>query len=327
MDNAQNSLEAAKKEQAERTAEGEAQTQPVADPPENPIEIIKALKKKDLLSLVLPAGAQVSERTIELGERLERRSLQQGNEVWQDTSDWYETILYQEFLQSKFSCYTGDVSNGQPRALSYELEYIIGGKGSDRENLKAVVQQLLLIREGANFMYLQTDGAKKAESYELAAALAGAFALPALIPVLAQGILAAWAYAESVLDVRTLLAGGKIPWLKTSESWSSSLSGLGAQLAGTAAARENEQGEDYAGYLEKLLYLKTKKLQNYRAMDLMELNVRLGENSSFQMDATLLKVHAAFTFEAEPLFSTMVTLQRLQVEKWTFTETEEYSYL
>jgi hypothetical protein len=145
--------------------------------------------------------------------------------------------------------------------------------------------------------------------------------------VLAQGILAAWAYAESVLDVRTLLAGGKIPWMKTSESWSSSLSGLGSQLAGTATARENEQGEDYAGYLEKLLYLKAKKTQNYRAMDLMELNVRLCENPSFRMDDALLTAHAAFTFETQPLFSSMVTIQRLQADKWEFTETEEYSYL
>jgi hypothetical protein len=45
------------------------------------------------------------------------------------------------------------------------------------------------------------------------------------------------------------------------------------------------------------------------------------------MDDMLLSVQASFTFEAEPLFSTMVTIQKLGEEKWSFTETEEYSYL
>jgi hypothetical protein len=299
--------------------------EPVGDPPENPIEIIKELKKKDLLSLVLPAGAQVSVRTITLGERLEHRSLQQGNMDGQDSGDWYETILYQEFLQSHFSNYTKQADASA--ALAYEQEYILGGKGSDRENLKYAVEQLLMIREGVNFIYLQTDAVKKGEAYELATALATAFAVPALIPALAQGILAAWAYAESILDVRTLLSGGKIPWIKTSASWSSSLSNFGELLAGTATASESDTGEDYSSYVQKLLYLKAKKLQNYRAMDLMELYARQQGNANLRMDDMLLSVQASFTFEAEPLFSTMVTIQKLGEEKWSFTETEEYSYL
>jgi hypothetical protein len=62
-------------------------------------------------------------------------------------------------------------------------------------------------------------------------------------------------------------------------------------------------------------------------MDLMEMNVRLWENVDFHMDDTLLMAHASFTFEAEPMFSTMVTIRKLQVKKWVYTETEGYSYL
>ena len=45
-----------------------------------------------------------------------------------------------------------------------------------------------------------------------AAVLSGAVALPELQPVFETALILAWAYLESLYDVRTLLAGG-IPYL------------------------------------------------------------------------------------------------------------------
>ena len=42
----------------------------------------------------------------------------------------------------------------------------------------------------------------------------------------AQGILLAWAYGEAIMDIRTLISGGKVPLVKNAEDWKLSLSGL-----------------------------------------------------------------------------------------------------
>ena len=332
MDQAQENIQAAKEKQeqekqAQEEASGEAEETQAAseDAVENPMDIVKAWKQADILTLVMPSTSQVSAKEIRGKETLEHRRLSQGNEAWTMSGDWYKKVLYQQFIQMQFACYGADVSG--EGALDYELEYIHSGKKSDRENLKSVVQQILLMREGINFIYLQTDAVKQQEAYQVAVALAAALGIAPAAGLIAQGILAAWAYAESILDVRALLAGGKIPWIKTSESWSSSLSGLGELLTGSAQAKKQENGEDYRGYLEKLLWLNTERALNYRAMDLIELRAEADGSDPVQMDEMILALRADLVYEAEALFSKMVTVKPLQTDRWEFSDTVYDSYL
>lgn len=327
MEQAQEDIQAAKEQQAqaaETESSGEAVSPPAEVLVENPIDVIKTLKKADILTLVLPSGSRVSTKSIQGAQTLEHRSLLHGNEPWQKEGGWYEAVLYQQFLQTHFACYeNGSRGDG---ILDYELEYIQAGKKTDRDNLKSVVRQLLMLREGVNFLYLQTDMAKRQEAYGVATALAAGFGIAPAAGVIAQGILAAWAYAESILDVRALLAGSKVEWMKTAESWSSSLSGLGGLLSGSVQAKSQESGIDYKGYLQKLLWLKTERVLNYRAMDLLELQSDVSGVGTRNMNAMLLALRADFSYVAEPLFSEMVTLQRLRADQWDFSESVYYSY-
>ena len=329
MDEAQEQIWVAKEEQARLAQEQEETEEPEQELPpdvsvENPMDVVKSLKDADILTLVMPSGRAVSSRSIQGITTLEHRSLLQGNETWNKTGGWYEAVLYQQFLQTQFGCYGSE--SAHRGALDYQLEYIQAGKQTDRENLKSVVRQLLLLREGANFIYLQTDVQKQQEAYSVATALAAAVGIAPAAGVIAQGILAAWAYVESILDVRTLLAGGKIAWMKTAEGWSSNLSGLASLLAGNARAKEQEYGDDYKDYLQKLLYLKSERILNYRAMDLIELTTGPEHSGSRRMDAMILALRADFCYEAEPIFSDMVTLQNMQVERWEFADSSYYSY-
>ena len=52
--------------------------------------------------------------------------------------------------------------------LSYELEYMIGGKKLDEENLTSVVSRLLVIREGLNMIHILSDSKKRQEAQNLA---------------------------------------------------------------------------------------------------------------------------------------------------------------
>ena len=42
----------------------------------------------------------------------------------------------------------------------------------------------------------------------------------------AQALLLAWALGESVMDLRSLMKGGKVPLVKSTETWQLSLAGL-----------------------------------------------------------------------------------------------------
>ena len=72
------------------------------------------------------------------------------------------------------------------------------------------VDRLLLIRDGLNMASIMSMPDKQAEAEALAIAMAGASVNPAIIEAVKYGILAAWAYVESVLDIRALLDGDKI---------------------------------------------------------------------------------------------------------------------
>lgn len=338
IDSASEQIEAAKRSISNQSQEGE-QAPPVQTQMEevtNPIDTIKEFRRKDLLSLVLPAGAVVSTKQINVSGNLEHRSLQSGSNGWNPESDLTDGYFYHKYLQTYFSSYqsqkpdlTGpDEVTHYPRALNYELEYIVSGKNSDRQNLKAVASEILLLREGINFLYLQTDVAKQNEARAIATAILSPTGMLALVEVVAQGILAAWAFAESVLEVRTLFSGGRIAWAKTAADWNTDIKNLGALLSGSSRAKEQPQGEDYDGYLEKLLYLKTKKQLNFRAMDLIEQTMQKQPGrENLKMDNMLVSMTAHFSYEATPLFSEMVTIRDLSREDWRFEQDESYSYL
>ena len=53
-------------------------------------------------------------------------------------------------------------------ALAYELEYILQGKGSDKENLESVLFRLFLLRISGNYGCLAKDMGRVAEAEALA---------------------------------------------------------------------------------------------------------------------------------------------------------------
>ena len=87
--------------------------------------------------------------------------------------------MFDSYIMEKCSCFPDEEKDAGE--LSYQLEYILGGKNSDIENLKYVVHRLLLIREVSNVTYLFSDGTKMAEAAAMAFAVATAAGVPVLI--------------------------------------------------------------------------------------------------------------------------------------------------
>ncbi|XCP85450.1 DUF5702 domain-containing protein [Roseburia hominis] len=251
----------------------------------NPLEQISDLKTGSLLGIVLPDGFSLSQKAVSKAQLVSHRALKKGYGVFEEKAgNTGDTIFFNLYLLDRFGNATAPK---EERALDYELEYLLEGKESDKANLEAVAKKLCLFRMAANYGYLLTDAEKQAEAETLAGALCMLFVSPEIIPVVKQALLLAWAFGESVLDVRTLLDGKKVPLVKSRETWQLSLSAL-LKLGEEGAlqdGRNAEGGYTYETYLQVLLFLEKKEVLTMRALDLVEQNLRVGKGFTwFQAD-------------------------------------------
>ena len=71
----------------------------------------------------------------------------------------------------KFSSFTEQKEENE--LLDYQLEYILTGKKSDKENIEGVTKRLKLIREGINVAYIFSNSKMRSEAKALASELFG----------------------------------------------------------------------------------------------------------------------------------------------------------
>lgn len=251
----------------------------------NPVEVIEALKANGLLGIVA-GDLSVSSNAMDLNTTLQKRKLNQGNYQKEQTVSSSEKIAFDLYLKDQFSCFGNHKRDDVSDCLNYEIEYMVCGKADDKENLSGVLEKIIWMREGINFVYLLTDNAKMAEAEALATALVGYTSIAPLVSAMKFAILAVWAYGESLLEVRILLTGGKVNFMKNENNWKLQLS----ELANVATiikgeSKGDEQGFSYEDYLWILLSASSVKNKCYRCMDLIEKRIQNTTNIiSFRMD-------------------------------------------
>lgn len=292
---------------------------------ENILDIVSETKKNGVLSLVLPDDATLSNSAISLDSSVSHRTLEKGNSQREGSDDWYSDVLLNQYFNNYFSCYTNQKSGHH---MKYELEYLIAGKGEDAENLRTVIKELLAVREAVNMASIVTMEDKQAEALAMSVTLVGFTLNPAIIEFVKYAILAAWAFVESVLDLRTLLQGGKIPIIKTQLTWTSNLSELSSLLSGWSKAKESSTGFDYQSHMAALLFLQNNGKVCMRAMDMQEATVCSVEGyEDFKMDRVIVDAKVCATYEYSPVFLGFVTIVEKKMNNFRMQQTSHYSYL
>ena len=291
---------------------------------ENPLETVTEAKRNGVLSLVLPKNAKVSASRLDLSKAVSHRNLNTGTKVISAAADWYQSVLVNQYYVNYLNCYTNSEGN---RALNYELEYLIAGKAEDSENLRVVVGELLAVREASNMASLMASASKQSEAMALAVTLAGASLNPVIVEIVKYGILAAWAFAESVLDLRTLLSGGKVSLVKSELDWTSNVHDLPVLLSGWSVAKNCSAGMDYSQFLSLLLLMHNGDKLAMRAMDAQEATVQRNEGyETFQMDHVLCESSVSATYEYSPVFLGFVSLLKNGKGNIRVQNTTTYSY-
>lgn len=252
---------------------------------DNPADKVNALRGSLAFHLVLGDTGHISgtvrpEDCLSQRERLKGAGMRPGLRKPEDISDH---VLFDCYLFDKCGWYGNELEKS---FMKYQIEYIIAGEKSDMENLEKVVKRLIRWREAANLIYLFSDAGKCAEAELLAVTLTSIFQVPVLVKLVKASILFAWAYLESLADVKCLLKGGKVPLMKTAADWKTGISNL-IDFSGNIADGEIAgHGLSYQDYLRIMLFLEDSGRKNMRAMDIMEMDIRTTEgNANFRMDA------------------------------------------
>jgi hypothetical protein len=281
----------------------------------NPIQWMKEVKEKGIFAILMPE-TELSQKHIDSSDSVARRTLQTGTMRQEYSANASEKLLFRLYLCNYFSDAT---KSSKDKALDYELEYFIAGKDSDQANLKSVVNRLLLLREAANMTYLETNSQKKQEALVIALALTSVVGHPELAEPVKHGVLAAWAFAESLSDVRILLDGGKVSMVKTDAQWHTELNNLSSTIRATEGSSQ-QNGLSYQGYLQILLWTTSDKKLAQRAMTLIE------KDTGVQMDQMVYQMNCTYQYESQPLFWSFVRLGNTSVSGYQFSESGVFGY-
>ncbi len=289
--------ESVKEQLAKKTEEEKEQYEDVLE--ESWLDKIEKLKRDGWLNFVLPFDQAASGYAVTSTDLPSKwRTV---NFTWYHSaiSEMEESFLFTEYLLEHCRCFT---SGEKTKGMAYELEYVLNGKTSDKENVKSTVNALLLMREGLNLFSALKDSALSSQAQAAATALVGWTGIYPAVKLTQFAMLAGWSFAEAIVDVRTLLSGGRIPIIKNAESWTLSLSQIADFLDGDLFLTAKEQdGLMYDDYLRLLLYTQGRSDRRYYTMDVIQLRMR-ETNSEFSMTDCLGAVEVSTKMTASPIF-------------------------
>lgn len=258
----------------------------------DPTKAMQALRQEGILKWVVKDVGELSEAAVDtsqyISERAARGEINHGNYPEGEQLSLADNILLLEYFLEYAGRYGKPMDDS---LLQYQVEYLVCGKGGDRDNLRQMANLLCSIREAANVIYLLEDETKRTEVETVAAVLSGVIAQPELQPVFETALILTWAYLESLYDVKTLLAGGRVELMKKDMDWHYSLNNIWSPQA--EAAKEEGTGLSYEDYLRIFLYVQSPDLLTMRFMDLMEMDIRrTSGNSCFRMDGCIDRLEA-----------------------------------
>lgn len=229
----------------------------------------KAEKKQDKL----PEGITEILELLQSGEMV-----QLGQDIQNGLSDKVALELYS---RKYFCCYGEETEDTR---LEYEREYLLFGRMEDKENLLDVVLYLIAVRTLFCLVMLIKQPDKMAELDSFANGIAGLTGIPALASVIKYSLLMLWAVEEALVEVAILMQGKKIPLAGKGqvEFWELFVFNK-TTIEQKAAKFLDRGGTGYGDYLTFLSLLKGTTGKAYRAMDLIQENMRLRYNDSFRM--------------------------------------------
>ncbi len=229
-----------------------------------------------------------------------------------------------EYAMTSFLNYTHSIESeefkvkdvkdsGKDTILDYEIEYILNGFESDKANLTAMKAKLFMIRFIPNLIHVITDPKKNAICLEIALAIPGANLVAPLVQFL---IMAAWATAETYVDLTDLFEGKEVPFYKTDTEWKTSIEGTLKSASEKIDEKKDEKKKsnildfDYVDYLRILLILQGKDKTLDRTEDLIQLNLSKFTGEEYNLQEIYTHIEAQGDVSMKYLFMTSAIMPK-----------------
>lgn len=217
-----------------------------------------------------------------------------------------EDVLYNEYVLLYLDTYMSSQSITEERAHPYyEVEYVLCGEARDRENLLETLGKMFALRLAMNSLYVVKSSKLCEETLLLSQSLVGWTGIPALAEVVQWVLLEVLAFTESVLDLRCLLRGGRVSFLKEEGDWITTLGNCLFVLENPVPAKENAKGLDYTWYLRILLFLMSDAKKYQRTMDVVEWNMQ-DVDKDFQIEECIYALEIMVYIEIPNVFARML---------------------
>lgn len=189
--------------------------------------------------------------------------------------------------------------------LKYEREYLIFGSEKDKSNLLSMVLHLIAIRTLLCLVMIVKQPEKMAELNALSAGVTGFTGMPALAAVIKYIVLLLWSVEEALVEVAALLQGKRIAVVGTGTIALGEVfrvnKTLILQKAGTLVSG---MGAAYTDYLALLSLTKRTGDKVYRAMDLIQENIRYRYRDSFRIRNVVTELSFSVEAKLNVLFDT-----------------------
>lgn len=262
------------------------------------IREVQEQRRFGILSLAHPDASAISRAAVTPSMYASHRGLVSGNGYRGSAQTGAAgQLLFDQYLFEKCGSHAA-IREGS--RLKYQLEYILAGKGNDYANLEAVAAKLLFWREASNFLYIVTDTEKCGFADGIAAVASTLLLLPELKEPLKTAILFAWSFSESVSDIRILLGHGRVPLVKTKDTWKTSF----VNLLSFGRGAGGDTGLDYEEYLRMLVFMTDLQTKTMRLMDIIEMDLReTPGNAYFTIDGCIDCLTAEVSFGSNVGFS------------------------
>lgn len=252
-------------------------------PLNNPADGVFGLTGHDMLYLAGVDGSGIGVGVIQAESYASRRVLQNieyGEEKVADTE------LFIAYLLEKMGNYQNIRENS---FLQYQLEYIAMGKYSDYENIQAMGDMLLQWCFTKNVNYAMGNNALWSEALKMAEGLKAVALKESFREPVAQSMIYALAYLESLAEIQCLFDGGNINITKSGfyTQWEQVYAADILQISSAVG------GLKYEDFLIAAIMELPERSRNLRSMDIMEMDIRMiSQNPEFAMDFCVERVEA-----------------------------------
>ena len=302
---------------------------------EDPRDVLKNTLSLGLLSILLPEGTEVSKQPQDFSHAPSKDysyiTDKEKDSDFQDVSKLV-SILGDSAKEDNntfnslgekaaFCVYVTDHFSHQgvykDSVMGCEIEYILKGKDNDYENLEAVLSDIIWMRMPVNYVYLLQDVEKQSEALTLATAICTATGTMPMVEIVKYLLLGCWSYGESLYEVRMLMNGEKLPFIKTAMDWNTDLKTLKTNNQAASAT----VGMNYDDFLGVMLARKESKDITYaRMLDMIELNLKRNNNN-----LTVVNLCGAFSVQGMIKMNPML-IKGTDVTVYNYFFQEDYEY-